>query len=578
MLKKTFAASVALALIIAAGAVCFLWKRPAALGDSKAAEFLPGDTAVFAEVVDVPRSKSRWLDTALHQIAQEPDVAAFLQKPMSMAPVDDRVQRFLKLEPKEVFAAVTGQGAQGPKVVAGFDFTGSRHDAEGLVADLKGKLVARYPEGKSDVQKYGSSQIETFSYSGKVAATVFKGAWFFASNDLDALKGVLDRVDGQGDAKNSLKENATYQLCLGKLPKDSDAVAYANAKAKGLMDGLQAMIEAAPDVDPSSADELKKIQAVAGAFKMDGENLRDALYVYKPGGTARTLLEFHSKEFTSPGTVFYFVTKPSMRSAPAIPQMPGLDATGSLAMVKTIGQILGNAGLGFDEFKKAFGPEAGVAISLDNHSPMGRWIMAVDVRDRATAQKFLDTLGGGLPKKEIDGVRYYEFPALGRGLVRIAPVLALTDKALLCGVDIDSVSDSVKGAAQAQPGGATVDQSEDFRAAGALVVKPTDSFGYIDSRQLFESIFGPHGLGRAFLVAAAFSPASKYADFGKVPPAEEISRHLKPMVYSQSTDENGSLTESVGPVTFTEFLCGLGMGGGVYGMTQERVGAFGFGR
>ncbi len=57
---------------------------------------------------------------------------------------------------------------------------------------------------------------------------------------------------------------------------------------------------------------------------------------------------------------------------------------------------------------------------------------------------------------------------------------------------------------------------------------------------------------------ALFNPhVGDYGDLNKLPAAEVISKHLGPIVYSQSTDENGLLIESAGPVTFTEVFVGV---------------------
>ena len=114
-MKKIFAI-IFLVFIVAAGAAYVYWKRPVVLGDLKAAEYLPQDAVALVEITDAPRSKTRWKETALHKIAQEPEVAAFLAKPKTLVPANkqlDRLQRFQKLNPKEIFIAATGQGPGG---------------------------------------------------------------------------------------------------------------------------------------------------------------------------------------------------------------------------------------------------------------------------------------------------------------------------------------------------------------------------------------------------------------------------------------------------------------------------------
>jgi hypothetical protein len=62
-------------------------------------------------------------------------------------------------------------------------------------------------------------------------------------------------------------------------------------------------------------------------------------------------------------------------------------------------------------------------------------------------------------------------------------------------------------------------------------------------------------------MSLAFSPDSaKYVDAGKLPNTETISKHLSPAVYSQSVSEEGTLIESVGPLTFNQ-VAGVTIGG-----------------
>ncbi len=313
--------SILLVLLIAAGgagAYYFLYlKHAGLLGDSMAAGYVPSDSLALAEVTDFQRSKTRWKETALYKISQEPQVAAFLQKPESMIPPEKQIAdfaRFLNLDPKEVFIAVTGQTGAEPKIVAGFDYKGDQKDAESLMDDLKGDMKTSFPGGKSDIQKYGSDEIETYAQTDGTLATAFHGPWFFASNDVDLLKSTLDRAEGKADDKTSLRENATYQAALAKMPKDSDAVVF--VQMKGIIDTLALMLSSAPNVTEEQLNELKKIQSISAAFKLDGENLRDAIYVYKPGGTAQPPLARNSLAFTSADTILCFASALNLDKAP----------------------------------------------------------------------------------------------------------------------------------------------------------------------------------------------------------------------------------------------------------------------
>ncbi|HWB60310.1 MAG TPA: hypothetical protein VG733_12520 [Chthoniobacteraceae bacterium] len=562
------ATSSLLALIIAGSASYFYLKQPAPLGDMKASGFVPEDTIALIELPDMQRSGSRWQATAINKIMQEPEVAAFLNKPESMIPPGkalDRLAEFRKLAPKEVFIAVVGQNNNGPKIVIGFDYSGNRKDAESLLGELKFDFAANFPEGKSDVEQYGQDSIETFRMGpGESIGTVFSGQWFFMSNDIASLHATIDLEEGKPDApKTSLHDSATYNLCLSKMPADPDAVIYVDMKDLG--NSVATMLETTQE-NSKAADEFKKIKAYSWAMKFDGENMRDAFYTYRPGGEAHQPLVFNSKAYSSPDSILYYAMSPHMTETPMIPgevwSQLGVGST-----VTVVEQALKQAGLSFDDFKTAFGPEAGLVVNWGENAPVASGVLSVDVQDAAKARKFLEAVSPDAAKKEVDGVTYYTLKDTGLGLMRFDSTVALTGKNLVFGIDADTVKAALQAAASNDA--ARIDKSDAFKTASGLVGKPTDAFAYVDSRTLFDRTYG---LSSDALKMAAMlnSSMNEYADFSKLPPPGVISKHLGPIVYSQSTDENGTLCESAGPITFTEAMLGVGIGGVYYSTMQIR--------
>ena len=90
-----------------------------------------------------------------------------------------------------------------------------------------------------------------------------------------------------------------------------------------------------------------------------------------------------------------------------------------------------------------------------------------------------------------------------------------------------------------------------YAQAAKSVGTPTSGYGYLDLKTLIERSYST--LRPAIAMAIAFSPDSaKYIDAGKLPGTEAISKHLSPAVYSQSVSADGTLIESVGPLTFNQ--------------------------
>ena len=106
--------------------------------------------------------------------------------------------------------------------------------------------------------------------------------------------------------------------------------------------------------------------------------------------------------------------------------------------------------------------------------------------------------------------------------------------------------------------------------------KGTDAVGYVDAKVLFERTYGLLKPMAALGVMMA-PQANDYVDVNKLPDVETISKHLSPIVYSQSSDEQGALMESVGPVTFLQAELGAGglLGASAIPVLQKQFGMFG---
>lgn len=562
-MKKSIPVIVVLLLIAGAAAYFYLGARKhGALGDLKAAEYVPSNTIGLVEITDLPRTKARWKETALYKIWQEPSVQAFFQNSKSLITHNEKTDAWLdklqKADPKEIFVAVGpmaapsgSRGPGGPKIVAGFDFNGSKQDANALVDELKANYKDAHPSGKTDIQKYGDVEIETFTYGSEAAAFATKDRWFLIATDLDLLKGTLDRMEGKGDAKTALSENATYKTVLAKLPKDSDGVLYLDAKS--IIEPLEAELSAA---ELKGMDAFKDIQAIAAAFKFDGQNFRDAVYIYKPGGQASPLA-LNSMSYTSQQTVLYVASALNLDQPLTLPNA-ALDQSGVLAGLDALRQVLAATGVTFDDFKAAFGPELGVMVNWQPGAMQPTPVLVLDVRDKEKATKLLDALiapaasAGVSLKQEVEGVQYYSIP-----YGEVAVTIALTDKMLVFSADQSALKAAI---AAAKSGDGRLDKLPGYHDATNRIGKPTGAFGYVDTKTVFENVYGI--ATKALQVSAFFNPdVAKYGDLSKLPPAGDISKHLDPIVFSESSDENGITIESSGPITFSQILVvGAGIG------------------
>jgi hypothetical protein len=217
---------------------------------------------------------------------------------------------------------------------------------------------------------------------------------------------------------------------------------------------------------------------------------------------------------------------------------------------------LADKGLKLNDFGKAFGPGMGAVLNWPQADAQPSTLLAMDVRDAATAKNFVEAFAGAPPwtREDKDGVSVYQSPP-GSEFISISPCLALADHFLVIGFSAPEV---LAGIEQLKTGKAVIAAQQAFVQASKTVGAPTAAFGYLDLKTLFERSYG---MLRPFIaMSLAFAPDSaKYIDAGKLPGTAAISKHLSPAVYSQAVSVDGTLIESVGPLTFNDVL-GVALG------------------
>ncbi len=560
-MKKIIPAIIVLAAI-AAGAFVFLKRSEP--HRSRAAELAPAETIFFAQLPDLARSVQRFGKTSLHAIWAEPEMQAFMEKPLHAMPtlvqIREKWPQMVRIAPREAFVAMTSLDGTTPKFVAGMAFSGSRTEVEALMAEPRAELKKAWPAGRADLLNYGASEIEVFTWQGGTMADTFRGKWYLVANDLDLLKATLDRVDGKGGP--ALAGSETFKKVTAPLPADADMIMVAQPAA--LTDRLGALMAAA-GAKPGAKDvaTAAKSEGMAYAAKMDGAQMRDVIFI--PGsGAAEAPLPRSTLALSDADTFLYY--------AMAVPAQIHLPESASMVLgllgpsLEPMDKALAEKGLKWADFGTVFGPEVGSLVNWAAEADAPSALLALDVREVAKAKAFLDVLtgpslgGAAWGQKEENGVTLYQMP--GEGLTLTTPSLALTGKFLVLGLSPEAVQ---AGLARLGSGAATIGQSAGYQSIARQVGSPTSGYGYLDFKTLFERSYA---MFRPFVVmSVAFSAdAGQFIDAGKLPSTDAIGKHLSPIVFTQSTREHGTLLESVGPLTFNQTLAAAlaGVGASVF--------------
>ncbi|PYL57251.1 MAG: hypothetical protein DMF30_07055, partial [Verrucomicrobia bacterium] len=228
-------------------------------------------------------------------------------------------------------------------------------------------------------------------------------------------------------------------------------------------------------------------------------------------------------------------------------------------------------GVTVDDWKAAFELELG---SLADWPATARWpslIATLPVKDPGRANKIVGALTPAIDKDapwtktEKDGVTYFFMPTPA-SLFAITPTIALSSCLLVAGLDSVSVEAAIK------PGGSVseLSNSQTYKAAAPLLPAPTDFFAYIDMPLLYSRLDA--AMRPMLLMSAAFMPAiSDHVDVGKLPPPEIVAKYLSPIVASQRYERDGYIEESIGPITLTQAVIGLGVPAVYWAFTRQRA-------
>jgi len=533
-MKKIIIGLVIAAILILAGVVLF--KRSG--GESQAAALAPEDTVLFVNIPNIPRTGFRWIGTALAQIAAEPEMQAFLELPLKklkeFPTVGENSGVLVGLKPGNIFLAATlpdGQRAQG---LLGFQFWGNRKDYDKAIAQLRKELPE--PDQQPTSETHNGLEILATRHGDLTLYSAAAGRWGFLSTSLEQVKTALDRATGNAPL-TSLKTNPRFTKVVTQLPVEPELFFY--FEPEKAVDSLLAAGESLGlNQVPSQFEELKSAEAVGGILKIDGRLLRDAIFVLrssKPESLPK--LAHPAMALTTTETTVFFDFVFNFAAIPSL--VEGLaDAYPRVAAI---------AGPLAEAAAQIYGPECALIANWPDNSMTPTPLVAVTVKDEARSSDFLAQTIGNLPgaiRQELKGNTVYSFPT---GYTSLS--VAQSNGFLLFGMNPEALLQ----AGDLKTSGGTLRDAADFKDAVPAFQTANEAFGYIDTPTVFTRVY--NSFVPVIRFGAAMMPDLKNRiDVSKLPKAESIAKHLPPIVLSQKRTTEGTLMESSGPVSLTQFL------------------------
>ncbi len=564
-MKKLIAVLV-MALVVAA-AVWVALRVQLAKQVAAVPELLPQNTLVLMQVPDFKKTQADWRESDLYKLWREPTVQEWLQKPLARLPKHSegrrRLDEFLQLEPTNGFLALASLDHNEPKLIGGFHFAEAPEKAREFIGQQEAELLSKSGNAKRETIVYEQHKIETVRVSNIVFASVYDNQWYFASNDVAALQLLLDRANHRREkTKDSLAENPEFAAAMKHLPHDFAAMLFLDPRpfVEKLMP-LVAMTGQSLPMD--QLQRLRQVQSLAATIGFDHGKMRETDFVAMPRVGEEKKLSGPLLGAAGTNTFLYSASRVHWSDNLLASSAPA--AVGLPALVQQFTGAMKTRGISLEDLRQAFGQELEIIGDWPADSHWPTLLATLPVKDGARARKIADALtsveigGAAWVRSEHDGATFYG--AQPFGFVPIHPAIAVSEKFIFVASDELAVTGAL--GRMAQPAG-ELEKSATFHDVAAKVPKADSAFNYVDARLLYER--ADAAARPLLLMGATFYPAlGKTVDLAKLPPPEALAKHLSPIVMSQRYEDNGYITESVGPVTFREATLGVaGTIGGLF--------------
>lgn len=535
---------------------------------SSVAALLPKETLAFVHVPDVNGTRAAWHETDLYKLWREPAMQDFLQKPMTKAPkteaVRQKMQELETLQIKDAFLAVLDWEKKDGKLVAGFRFKGSPAEAERILGGWRTRLTKDAPPVKRETVPYQNHQLEVMTHEGVTVATVYEGDWFYAANDLPSLQALLDRVDRRvTDSASTLAADENFLASSKHMPASYEVRAY------GRFDKIFEKIakNLPPEQTQSAQFQLiRQIKSFSAASKIEQGKFRDYTFTAMPQVAGVDKLTRESLGVAARDTFFYSASALNLQSSMNFPAGASLPP----AMQRML-KAFSDKDITLETVKNTFGNELGLLGEWMENGRLPAFFATLTVKDGAKAEEIVTQIVNATEQKdawkqtEKDGVKYFaQRPA--NPMLPFAPAIGLSPQRIVIGHDVTSMEGLF---ARSSAKSSALAGEEIFKKSEKLVGDAENAFFYFDTALFYKRLDA--AVRPMLIMAAAFMPsAAETVDFGKLPAAETITKHLSPIVMSQRYDKDGYSSESVGPVSVYQAGLGFGAAAGLSAFVYQK--------
>jgi hypothetical protein len=503
-----------------------------------AARLASPDSVIYLELRDLPESVKRWPETTLSKICSEPTVARFISRPIGQIPSSWKAawSALVRFRPINIYLSCSDWG--GRDWVFGVRCSGDLRNWQSEIDDQVHVLSTyRLTIMPSDSQR----QAAMSPGARKLIFAARSGQWLLFSLHPEALRSTLKRI---GNKPAGLEVSEVFRQCHAHVAPDADFFGFVSGKTQEA--------SASPlDWLPSSS----AIPALMIATKLEGPNIHDT--VFTRASSTQTKLSAKGIYLTTPGTLAY-VSLP-------LDLLHIRELTKRLArewgIAQTAEQYLNevtNSGVDFRHLSEIV-KGAEIVINRNPNSDLIDGFFLLQVSDphsfvgmirKILQQEFPDRW----TEKDVGDCRIFQFKA-GQS---INLVFGMNGNYFIAARNEEAYAQARDRLRDEQVG---LHAPNNYKIVDAT--QPSAVRFYLDANTLFERGYG--SIRPMLVFGAALMPnLADFIDPSALPETSEVSKHLTPILMCRHELPDGTLDDSVGPLTaFEASALGVGAAAGL---------------
>lgn len=552
---------------VVAGAIIY---RNHAHPAPKAADLLAESTLLFVDIPDIAKSRSEFHDTALAALLREPEVEAFLEKPLrALKELTgkglDPTARDLILDAMqgEVFLAVTKVlPTLQASVVFGADVKAKRVQTEAALFAVGERLRKEFPKGRFEKKSHLGIDYSVWELrDGYAVCYASLHSLIVFTLGEDTMDDVIARFQKKAPPASSLGASAKFHGVVDRTPAAREFLAYVN------IEEVTGLISPFMMLAPSGAGTMRKLarlQATGTSFTFTDGGVQDVGVINLknadpdlPGPDPRATLAF-----TSPQTILYMTGSGNLATEydQAMGQLAQAGVPALTDGATKFERTIRSRGVRLREDVLAhLSPETALLAAWRDGARFPDVALVIALSDAEETRPGLDVVMNALKEVTLgdDTAAPWEESQhsghtlrtvhIGAGLV--APTYATTDKFFVLALTPDYARELLDQVTGNKP---TLMANAEYQKAAARFPAQAVSYTYCDLRAAFEPLYA---LAQSGIASVG---TNEFADLDKLPKAGTVSKHLFP--YSSATVVDGV---NVTTTTFSPFGNPVVMLGGI---------------